>query len=451
MKIRIEGVLDHRQQKQHLPFAFTMPPGATRLNIQFDYSPKVSTGQDYRNDLSLTLFDPQRARGARHNNQDRNLTITAQTATPGYIPGELLPGVWTVWIDTHRVLPPDTIAYAFDIDISTEPLAEPDHHYAKVTPAPRGRGWYRGDLHGHTLHSDGSWDVPNLVQYARDYHLDFVTLSDHNTTSGLAQLDSLAGDDLLTIGGMELTTYYGHALALGVREWVEWRVGVNDATMPDLAQRVMDSGGTFIIAHPMSEGDPFCTGCDWAYAEMMPGNARCVEVWNSEWDSGRQNEESLQLWYHWLNQGYRIVATRGSDIHRPIDYDNVGFNVVYAEELSESAILDGIRRGHNYISAHPRLDFTAQAQDGSIGMMGDLVSGEATRARIAWEGCDGSERLRIIVNGEISEELSVSEHGQHEWALASSARWCVVEIRRADGEMVALTNPIFLGDVTNWR
>ena len=217
------------------------------------------------------------------------------------MPGALQPGVWTVWIDTHRVLPSDTITYYFEIDISTEALDEPDSRWIKGTTSPRGAGWYRGDLHGHTLHSDGSWDVPDLIQYTCDYRLDFVTLSDHNPVSGLPQLDSLASDDLLTIGGMELTTYYGHALALGVRDWVEWRVGIESATMPTLAARAMDAGATFIIAHPMSLGDPVCTGCDWGYPDMVPGNARCVEIWNSAWDSGRQNEDALRLWYRWLN------------------------------------------------------------------------------------------------------------------------------------------------------
>ena len=123
MRIRIDGTLDYRQQKQHIPFAFTVPAGATKLSIRFDYEPKVSQGQSYRNDLSLTLFDPQGARGARHNNQDRNLIITAATATPGYQPGELQPGTWTVWIDTHRILPPDVIAYWFEIEISSDPVA----------------------------------------------------------------------------------------------------------------------------------------------------------------------------------------------------------------------------------------------------------------------------------------------------------------------------------------
>ena len=451
MRIRIEGSVDYQQQKQHIPHAFTVAEGATRLTIHFDYAPKFSQGEKYRNDLSLTLFDPQWARGARHNNDDRNLTITETWATPGYLPGKLQPGVWTVWIDTHRVLPPDTIHYWFEIEISHEPV-EAHAPFVAAATAPRGAGWYRGDLHGHSLHSDARWDVPDLAQYARDYQLDFVTLSDHNTTSGVPQLLSLAGDDLLAIGAMELTTYYGHALALGVRQWVEWRTDTGNATMPQLAERARADGATFVIAHPHSVGDPACTGCDWGYPDMMPGNARCVEVWNSAWDSDRQNERALALWYDWLNAGYRMVGTRGTDIHGPLRYTNVGFNVVYAEALSESEILRAIRQGHLYISARPELELTARGSDGSSGMVGDLVTGESVEVSLRWaKGAEG-DRLRWIVNGAVVEEMPIAQQGERHWPLnAADARWCTVEIRGANGEMHAVTNPIFLGTAADWR
>jgi hypothetical protein len=451
MKIRIDGTLDHQQNKQHIAHAFTVPEGATKLTIHFDYEPKVSQGQAQDNALSLTLFDPEKSRGARHNNQDRGLTITAYSATPGYTSGTLQPGIWTVWIDTHRVMPPDTISYFFEIEISSEPV-EVIEAWQPGTTAPRGAGWYRGDLHGHTFHSDGRWDVPDLVQYAHDYQLDFLTLSDHNTVSGLAQLDSFRSDDLLTIGGMELTTYYGHALALGVRPWIEWRIGVGAATMPELADRARQAGATFIIAHPMSVGDPSCTGCDWAYEDMMPGNGRIVEVWNSEWGGDRQNELSLQLWYRWLNQGYRMVGTRGSDIHRPTNDPNAGFDIVYAAELSEVAILEAIRAGHLYLSAHPRLELTAQGSEGSSGMMGDLVPGQSVEVHASWSDVSAGDHLRLIVDGKRVEEFTVDEQGEHRWTLvASGAHWCVVEIRAADGELHAVTNPIFMGSAADWR
>lgn len=451
MHIRIDGTLDYHQQKQHLAHAFSVPAGTTKLNIQFDYAPKYSEGQTFRNDLSLTVFDPEGARGARHNNDDRNLVITETWATPGYLPGALQTGTWTAWIDTHRVLPPDTVHYWFEIELSSEPV-EAKAPFVKAATAPRGKGWYRGDLHGHTLHSDGRWDVPDLAQYARDYQLDFVTLSDHNTISGVAQLESLGGDDLLMIGGMELTTYYGHALALGVRRWIEWRVDINNATMPELAERAQAEGATFIIAHPKSEGDPNCTGCDWNYPDMIPGNARCVEIWNSAWDSGRQNEDGLQLWYEWLNRGYRMVGTRGTDIHGPLDYTNVGFNIVYADELSEAAILSAIRQGHLYISTKPKLDFRAQGDDGSTGMVGDMVGGQTVQVRLTWEYATEGDHLRWVVNGEVVEETPIASAGKGEWTLnAAEARWCLVEIRGANGEMHAITNPVFLGGATDWK
>jgi hypothetical protein len=334
MRLLIEGQLSHQQSKQHIPHAFTMPSQITRLSLRLEYSPKRASSQKHNNMLCLTLFDPEKCRGARHNNPDQSLTLTECSATPGYTPGKLQAGIWTVFIDTHRILPPEPIMYTLEIEMSDEPV----EHVAlpkKVATKPRGPGWYRGDLHGHTLHSDAKWDVPDFAKYARDYTLDFVTLTDHNTVSALAQLDSLAGNNLLTMGGSELTTYYGHALALGVREWQEWRIGTG-ITMTQIAEQVRAKNGIFIIAHPHSVGDPECTGCDWKYAELMPGNARHIEIWNGPWDGDSGNEKGLQRFYQWLNEGYQMRATAGTDIHGPMKDPNPGFNHVYADDLRTS-------------------------------------------------------------------------------------------------------------------
>jgi hypothetical protein len=442
MHIRIEGTLDYRQHKQHIPFAFTVPDRATRLAIQFDYAPKQSQGQPVQNDLSLTLFDPQGARGARHCNPDRNLVLTEHSASPGYTAGALRAGTWTVWIDAHRVMPPDPINYWFEIEISDMPQVETPAEWVKPVLESRGPGWYRGDLHGHTCHSDADWDVPDIVQYGHEYQLDFVSLTDHNTISPLAQMDSLATESLLTMGGMELTTYYGHALALGVRQWQEWRIGLNGLTMPDLAQRVMDNGGLFIIAHPHSIGDPYCTGCDWQYADMMPGNARCVEIWNGPWDGDSGNEQALQRWFTWLNAGYRMVATAGTDIHGPLNDPAPGFNVVYAEDRSEQAILQAIRHGHLYLSAGPRLEFTA----GDAHMMGDYVTDETVHFTLRWQALLPSDVIAIIVDGQPNQTVANEATGSYQWSLPVAGRmWCAVQIRGADGRMRAITNPIFMG------
>lgn len=446
MKIRIDGALDFHQSKSHIPHAFTLPVGTTRLDIRFDYVPMHTEGQPVQNDLSLTLFDPNGARGARHCNPDRNLSITANQASVGYLPG-LEPGVWTVWIDAHRIMPAEAIHYWLEIETTDQPINEVAHQWVKPVLKPRGPGWYRGDLHGHTRHSDADWDVPDFVRYGREFKLDFVTLTDHNTVSPLAQVDSLASDDLLTMGGTELTTYYGHALALGVREWQEWRVGASGLTMPQLAARAMQNGALFIIAHPHSIGDPYCTGCNWQYTEMWPGNARCVEIWNGPWDGDSGNEHALQTWYEWLSQGYRMVGTAGTDIHGPLIYDPApGFNLVYAQERSEFEILKGIRQGHLYISSGPRLNFTAQSASGNSAMMGDHITGTEIRFTLVWEGCQPDDQLFIQVNGTLMEHLTTTTDGTRSWHLPADQRsWCAVEIRSVDGRLRAISNPIFCG------
>ena len=133
--------------------------------------------------ISLSVFGPKGARGARHNNPVMDFSIDEWRASPGYLPGPIEPGKWMVFLDTFRVLGPDPVKYRLEVAFGTEPVA-PLLSPAAVEPHGRGKGWYRGDLHAHTLHSDGSWDVPDLVAWARRQRLDFVTLSDHNTISG---------------------------------------------------------------------------------------------------------------------------------------------------------------------------------------------------------------------------------------------------------------------------
>lgn len=442
---QITGTLTTANNKSHIAHQFEVPAGATQLSIDFDFNPQRSTGQTLNNDLSLTLFDPNGARGARHNQRDQNLRINAHFATPGYVPGPIPPGTWTVVIDTHRIMPPDTISYQFDIHVSTDPVTDPPPDRAPRTVAPRGAGWYRGDLHGHTQHSDARWTVADFVQTARAYQLDFVTLTDHNTVSGLAELDSLAGDDLLTMGGIELTTYYGHCLALGTRDWLDWRARSGGKSMTEIAQAVLDHGAFYVIAHPMSPGDPYCTGCDWQFDDMMPGIAPAVEVWNGPWGGDSGNEASLQLYYRWLNEGYRLVATAGTDIHGkpPANHRPVGFNIVYADDLSEAAILNAIRRGHSYLSSGPRLELTAQMGDHNA-MLGDALPPGETRFVLNWSDCAETDMIRVMLNGAVSQTADMQTSGDLTWTLATTAGdWCAVEVRAADGLLRAVTNPIF--------
>jgi len=318
---------------------------------------------------------------------------------------------------------------------------------ARVPAVVRGQpGWYRGDLHTHSDHSDAhDFPVADLLRLARNAGLDFVFLTDHNTVSGLPEMDAATDETLLAAGGIELTTYWGHALCLGARAWVDWRMRPSTGDMARVAAATYAQGQVFVIAHPQADGEPGCTGCSWRFGEMMPGDARVVEVWNGPWGCDSNNEKALALWYDWLNQGLRLAATAGSDAHGSRDYaSGPGFNVIYAEALSEAALLEGVLAGRLYLSSGPQLTFQARSDDGATWMLGDSVTRPAT-FEVRWRDCPPDAEVRVIVNGRLLVAVPAGVEGAHPWALTpDEADWVTVEIRDKSGAMLAVTNPIFL-------
>ncbi|MCY4376088.1 MAG: CehA/McbA family metallohydrolase [Spirochaetaceae bacterium] len=457
------GTLSAADVKRHIPHAFHVPEGATRVEATLGFDPAIVSG--HRNMICLSLYDPRTFRGARHRHGNRHTAVICHdSATPGFLPGSLPAGDWVVQLETHMVMPGTACTYriAVAIDHGAGPPAA-----AETPPAPRfdrvadhRSGWYLGDLHAHTVHSDGAWEVADLVAAARARGLDFVTLTDHNTTGGLAEMARCGGPGLLTMGGQELTTYWGHALCLGSRSWQDWRGLTREGPeMAALAEAIYAGGGLYVIAHPRTAGDPHCTGCRWLYTWMMPGTAKLVEVWNGDWfgrgdDLRDRNEAALRLWYGWLNRGHRLVATAGTDVHGPdrqYRSPDAGFNAVHADRLSESAILQGVAAGHVYLTAGPSLRFAAHHQSGARGMMGDSLPAPGGSASVSlaasWDGVPESASLRLIAGGQARDTLSIPASGTRTWTVSAApadADWYVVEVRGRDGAMLALSNPIFL-------
>ena len=452
MQYQFHGVLSPTDAKRHIGYEFDVPTGTGLLTIEMHHTEGQLDGLS--NMLTLSLFDAQGHRGAghrmgrpEHNQRVHRIEITYRQATPGYLPG-LTPGRWQIVVDTHRVTDAQPCTYSIAIQCQPHPNTATLADSASPNPPQRGPGWYRGDLHGHTVHSDGSWQVADLVAAAKHLKLDFVTLSDHNTISPLAEMDRYSSPDLLTMGGLELTTFWGHALALGVRDWVDWRVRPDPArSMPMIAEEVMRAGGTYIIAHPMAIGDPICTGCSWVYADMRPGPARIVEIWNSgDWDNESFNEQGLALYYSWLNQGLRLAATAGTDVHGPYRAGMpLGFNVVYAEALSEAAILQAIRAGHLFVSSGPHVELTARSSQGHTAMMGDLLPQVPATIKATWRAAEAGMSLRVIVDGSCVHQQVIQTEGQYEWQTDGQIRWCNIELRDPQGHAAAIANPIFFG------
>ncbi len=443
-----EGVLSPEQTGSYIYHPFDVPPGTTAIRLRLRYTPfRVS---DYCNQISLGLFDPHGFRGQAHRAPPPpTVIVSASTATPGFFPGPLPAGRWLAELALHLVLPgTEPCRYALGVEtLVAGTVSSGDSAWrSPVWQAVHNRaGWYRGELHAHTRHSDGNLTLAQLLALARTRGLDFVALADHNTVSGWGELASTAADGVLVIPSMEFTTFRGHAVALGLDRWLDWRVGLAGYSMADAAAATRAAGGLFIIAHPQAIGSPVCTGCRWEYDEFDLSLADGVEVWSGPWrQRDAYNRANLRLWQELQTQGRRLTAVAAGDLHYAADWrEGVPFTYVYADELSVPAILHGIRQGRVVISNGPWLDLQATSEGRAAGVGETLVAtGSSIHLQAAWKDAPAGARLRWWAGTILLGEEKVGGNGvaARQVDVGSEDRlW--VELWSGHGSLLAMTNP----------
>lgn len=282
-----------------------------------------------------------------------------------------------------------------------------------------------GVLHIHTLASDGSGTVPEVLAAARQANVSFLSITDHNVTMTPS---SIADDppDLPIIAGEELSTNSGHFLALGVSS--SWD---RPSTLDDrkLLASAHAAGAFTVLAHPFHPRTPWT---DWQTSDFDG-----LEIWNEDAAWRHNNvfdllialmlytdndqlamvrmasmpEQSFAKWDELLAQR-PVVGTCGADAHAAT---RLGHGLIWrfpgyepsfavarehvllapgagggdASRASAVEILDSLRRGHSFC-----------ALDGlypSSGLVTRVSSGPASGGPgdfLAWAGAG---RIQISV------------------------------------------------------
>ncbi|PYX99761.1 MAG: phosphotransferase [Acidobacteria bacterium] len=390
----LHGTVKGEQNNTYIEVPFDVPANTARLTVSFHY-----TGKEERTTLDLGIQDPQRFRGWSGGNKS-SFTISATDATPSYLPGVVLPGTWKLWIGVPNIRPQSVASY--EAKIYFEAAGKGAVEGFAEAPLRSGAGWYRGDLHMHTAHSDGSCKSQNgnkmpcpvfvTLQAAAARGLDFIAVTDHNTVSHFDALRELQPyfDRLLLIPGREITTFEGHANVYGTTDFIDFRIG--SGSVPDmktLLERIGNRGALFSINHPGAPTGEVCMGCGWRPKAWDMRLVSAVEAVNGGAEEGPYS--GVPFWEQQLSAGYRATAIGGSDNHNPdLPPDKPGSvgsptTVVYASELSVPGILAGIHSGRVFVdltgSQDRLLDFTAQAgttkvamsQSGKLELLGNPI------------------------------------------------------------------------------
>jgi len=451
-EIVLEGHFDAADQAvDEFPLLpFEVEPGVARLHVHYQVSRRLGgdkIGQQEGNIVDIGIFDPRgaeflTAKGFRGwtGTARQEFTIAADEATPGYLAGPVQPGTWHVVLGLYQLAPEGcdyrVVVMLEEQEAESKEREAGDRKQETESRKQRveeqgdrgtddGPRWYRGDLHAHTWHSDGSAPLGDLVAAAHAQGLDFAAVTEHNTVSHLPLVLSNAEGllpghtipDLLLIPGVEITTYHGHANVWPI-DWpadgfVEFRCWSDDQ-MAQVREAVRARGALFSVNHPKDGGPP------WEFDDLFEPD--CIEVWGSPWFIS--NYQSLAVWDAQLRQGKRVTAVGGSDKHQGRFTGELGWyevgnpcTWVYADTLSVEAIIAGLRAGHVFISegpAGPRLELTAKPSssptEGQRAAMGDELSLPA----------GGGLRLRCHVQSGAGNVLRlVSAQEIHETAIAS--------------------------------
>jgi PHP domain len=315
-------------------------PGVAGLRVELEYD------RDHGTVLDLGCLGPGGFRGWSGSART-SFVITGDAATPGYLPGDIEAGLWQVMIGVHRV-PPDGVRYRVTAETVSRagdllppaapaPPAPPGRPPPRDLPAGPGRRWLAGDLHAHTVHSDGVLTVSELALLAVERGLDFIAVTDHNTISHHGELSEAASRYGITLlPGQEVTTDGGHAGALGDVGWIDFRREPDDWLAATEA-----GGGLLSINHP------FAGPVSWTHP--MRRRPPLVEVWHWSWLDRRWTTPFA--W--WLAWDATAIPVGGSDWHGPGADAPPGSPTTWVEcaGTEPGDVLDGLRAGRVAISA----------------------------------------------------------------------------------------------------
>ncbi len=458
----LHGTIDHKQADSYVLVPFQLPAGIQRLEVSFSY-----TGREEHTTLDLGLLDPDRFRGWSGGNK-HVFSIGIADATPSYLPGPLPAGTWKLLIGVAYLGEGHTSNYHAHVHLVK--ANEPDTSGFTTQAIAAGDRWYRGDLHMHTAHSDGSCTSQSgktvpcplfvTVEDAVKQKLDFIAITDHNTVSHYNAERELQPyfDQILLIPGREITTYSGHANVLGPTSFIDFRSEAKGAPSINSVFRAARAAGAFVsVNHPGDPTGASCIGCGWSVTDTDWSLVNGIEAINGE--DPQHYEADIRFWDRQLAKGFLLVAVGGSDTHRP-EQGTLGHptTVVHAQELSVHGILDALRAGHDCIdltaSHDKRIDL--HATDGAAHAdMGEVLSSARNdRVTVAahivgsagstlhWL-LDGKERLGLSPQSAAGDTADIIVH----WTSDGQRHWLRAEVRTADGTLELLSNPIFL----NWH
>lgn len=440
---------------RYLPF--DVPEGVTSITIHKE----LEHGPEDRGTVDHGLFDPRGHgpggpgfRGWQGGMPADPRLAGGFAVTDSYhLAGPLPAGRWHLaqWFIRSAPAGLDytyTITFGFDGPAPPAAMpAVPEYDPGVLRDEP---GWYAGNLHAHTIHSDGTRPLDDLVALHERSGFDFLAITDHNTPRHHYEFARAAElhPDVLLLYGTEFTSPFGHANIVGQQpgHWFDFRINGGDGKLPQVIEAAHEQGAIFMINHPFAG----CLTCLWRYPAEEWEQADAIEVWNGRWDE--DDRRAVEFWDELLSSGRHVAGLGGSDYHRGDDPLTPAV-MIYAQELSRGGIMEALEHGRAVLSQSPEGSMLYLTSADGSKMPGDTlipVSGEPAEVRVQVVGGLGM-RLRLVWHdGQEHGQREVAIEGddvtvRHEVSCRSGENGYIrAELRCEDDAPAAMTNPLYI-------
>ncbi len=306
------------------------------------------------------------------------------------------------------------------------------------------KGWYPGDTHIHFPNPQAAYlemraeglRVTNLLVYKsglgsgeRDGEGTFKNVEHFD-----GRLNRLSDKRYFLYTNEEFRNHFlGHLIFLNLRQLV-WPVSTGEVpengwggydwpTHADAAQMAKDQDGLVIWAHfPYPNGEcpvDVALGKIDAFDILTTGNPfklhptlqRVYKMYGPK----VYDRAPIDLYYDYLNCGFHISASAGSDkMNTSVPMGSARVYVQSESGLDYQSWIDGIRKGKTFISTGPMIELSAEGQGpgGQIHVSSAEVSdGRSLRVRATSRSRMPYEKLEIIQDGRVVAEASPS--GEH--------------------------------------
>lgn len=313
---------------------------------------------------------------------------------------------------------------------------------------------YIGNIHIHSLYSDGEGSISEIAGFANNLGLNFICLNDHDFMTGdLHQEEQGFYGKVLVLTGLEIGERYHHYLAYNLKEMIKG----NGLAPQEVIDKVKDQGGLGFLAHPFEKGMPFHErSIAYTWNDISVNGFTGVCIWNftSRWKERIRSpfhglfflkfktqflkppSSETMAFYDLLCLKRPVVAIGSSDAHgtrfrwgpfqlRPFTYDfllnSINIHILLNKRMSRDVeeakgdIYEAMRSGRLFI-AHDNLRpargfrFDFVSGDGSNLFMGE--EGGFHEGDLVVELPDEGE-IRLIRNGRLEKRWYGTEAVYH--------------------------------------